>query len=225
MKKFYFIIFIVVFIISYSFAESNNIDKKGLFKTYGKMSRGGYAMEKALLTRIENEFDKMEYSADDKELIKTLIYLSEEGVLRKEFEHGQVINNHMDIRTRAVRLLAKIGGDDACQALCKLLCHENDINVITAIFDSFIDIRDNDEGIIMQAILNAYRLQGSPNHTFLISLIRVLKYVIGENDHSYQEAISLLKDIMTREDVKEIVKNEARIEIVTLQRYREATIF
>lgn len=223
MKKFGIICIMLIFTANALFCEISPQVKQNLFKTYKKMARGGYAMEKALLNRLEQEFDRMEYTSDDRELVKIVIYLSEEGVIRKEFEENMVINDHMDIRMRAVRLLARFGGDDACQALCKLLCYEKNINVLTAIFDAFVDIRDNEQGSIMKATLTSYRNNPVPDHTYLLSLIHTLKYIVGENDHSYSEAIALLKEIIDREDVKKVVKNEAREEILILQRFREAS--
>ncbi len=225
MKKAGIICILLFFTVSALFCEISQQEKQNLFKTYKKMAHGGYAMEKALLNRLEHEYDRMEYTSDDKDLVKIVIYLSEEGVLRKEFEENMVINDHMDIRMRAVRLLARFGGDDACQALCKLLCYEKNINVLIAIFDAFVDIRDNEQGSIMKAALTSYRNMPTPNHTYLLSLIHTLKYIVGENDHSYKEAITLLKEIISREDIKTVVKNEAREEILILQRFREASFF
>ncbi|MBP5705994.1 MAG: hypothetical protein J6W76_01825 [Spirochaetales bacterium] len=206
-------------------AENNSDDKQkqDMFKTYKKMSRGGYAMEVALLNRIEYEFDKMDYTADDKELVQVLIYLSEEGVLRREYVGGRLSNDNFDIRIRSVRLLTKLGGDDACNAICRLLCHEMNINVLSVIFDAFVDIPDNEDGTIMESILQSYRNQVRPEHTYLLSMMRCLKYVIGSNDKSYNQSIDLLKEIINREDVRDIVKNEANNEMKILRQFRESS--
>ena len=218
-------IFVIASVHSNEKAGDNNADaaKQAMFKTYKKMSRGGYAMEVALLNRIEYEFDNMGYTSDDKELVQVLIYLSEEGVLRREYVGGRLSNDNFDIRIRAVRLLTKLGGDDACNAICRLLCHEMNINVLSVIFEAFVDIPDNESGTIMESILQSYRNQIRPEHTYLLCMMRCLKYVIGSNDKSYNQSIDLLKEIVNREDVRDIVKSEANNEMRILRQFRESS--
>ena len=231
MKKYWILITLLMMIFIVGTVHSDEKAENGssaeakqtMFKTYKKMSRGGYAMEVALLNRIEYEFDKMGYTADDKELVQVLIYLSEEGVLRREYVGGRLSNDNFDIRIRAVRLLTKLGGDDACNAICRLLCHEMNINVLCAIFDAFVDIPDNENGTIMESILQSYRNQVRPDHTYLLSMMRCLKYVIGSNDKSYNQSIDVLKEIVNREDVRDIVKAEANNEMNILRQFRESS--
>jgi hypothetical protein len=170
--------------------------KQAKIKTYYFEARNGGKDQKLdVLNSIIDEFDKAKYSAKDKEILDIVIYLSQEGTLRKEYEANMLVNNYPDVRQKAAKALAKFGGDDARNALIDVLSSEKSQMVKAEICNALADIKDNDKGDALMAVVFAYRTTYRPEPNLAFAVINAIKNIAKENSSSYGDAISILSDI------------------------------
>ena len=129
-----FTVIITLFCLIGGFAFSQTLEEQLLnpkelkLRTYYyQASAGNREMKLMVLQNITNEFDDEKYSTDDKTLLDLLSNLAQEGSLRVVYENGRKINDFPEVRREAIKVLAKVGGDEARNILIdSLLTDKND---------------------------------------------------------------------------------------------------
>jgi hypothetical protein len=170
--------------------------KQAKIKTYYFEARnGGKAQKLDVLNNLIGEFDTAKYSSKDKEIVDIVIYLSQEGTLRKEYEANMLANDYPEVRQKAAIVLARLGGDDARDALISLLASEKNQMVKAEICNSLAEIKDNDKGEALMSVVFIYRSTYRPEPNLAFAVINAIKNIAKENTSYYGDAISVLSDI------------------------------
>jgi hypothetical protein len=170
--------------------------KQAKIKTYKYEAEMGRKDQKLdVLNNLLTEFDASKYSSKDKELIDIVIYLSQEGTTRKEYESNMLVNDYPEVRQKAAIVLAKFGGDDARKALIDLLSNEKNQMVKAEICNSLGIIKDNDKGEGLMAIVFIFRTTYRPEPNLALAVVNAIKNIAKEKSSSYGDAIGVLSDI------------------------------
>ena len=209
------IILFTVFLFTTLNVYSENTDseliknKKQNFKNYLRIAKSSNPIAKInLLDRIMNEYDEMKYSEEDTALVEIVVFLSEEGVLRKEYENQRLVNDFYDVRLKSVILLTKLGGDKARMGLINLLYYEKNNSVIIAILQGLAVLGDTSKNEALNAIMVTYRNISNPSQDYMLALIYTLRDIVKGNSKVYNDVLILLTEIRNR-DLKGIVKDAA----------------
>ena len=170
--------------------------KQAKIKTYYFEARnGGKAQKIDVLNNILSEFDSAKYSDKDTEIVDIVIYLSQEGTLRKEYEANTIVNDFPQVRQKAAIALAKFGGDRARENLILLLASEKNQMVKAEICNALAEIKDNEKGEALMAVVFTFRTTYRPDPNLAYAVINAIKNIAKENSSSYGDAIAVLSDI------------------------------
>ncbi len=185
-----------LFVFSQTIEEQLLKQKEAKLKTYFYQAKAGDRAQKIdILDSILDEFDKVKYSAKDKELVNLVTYLSEEGSTRKEFENNRLINDNPEVRRKSVQILAKIGGDQARDALINILTNDQNPAVKAEACNALGDVRDNDNGEALRALVYVYRATYKPDPNLVFAIINSVKRIATSGANSYADAIYILSEI------------------------------
>jgi HEAT repeat protein len=191
-----FLFFLPIFIFSETIEEQLLQKKEQKIKTYIYQAKSGERDQKIdVLDKILSEFDEMKYSEKDKKLVELIIYLSEEGSTRKEFENNRVINDFPDVRRKAVKVLAKIKGDAARDALINVLINDEDSLVKAEACLALAEVGDSATGDALRALVYVYRRTYKPDPNFVMAIIQAVQKIAKSNYSSYGDAIYILSEI------------------------------
>lgn len=212
-KKIIILITVFLFTILTMYSEDTDSElikkKKQNFKNYLRIAKSSNPIAKInLLDRIMNEYDEMKYSEEDIALVEIVVFLSEEGVLRKEYENQRLVNDFYDVRLKSVILLTKLGGDKARMGLINLLYYEKNNSVIIAILQGLSVLGDTSKNEALNAIMVTYRNISNPSQDYMLALIYTLRDIVKGNSKVYNDVLILLTEIRNR-DLKGIVKEAA----------------
>ncbi|HOJ64744.1 MAG TPA: HEAT repeat domain-containing protein [Spirochaetota bacterium] len=170
--------------------------KEQKIKTYIYQAKSGERDQKIdVLDKILSEFDEMKYSEKDKKLVELIVYLSEEGSTRKEYENNRVINDFPDVRRKAVKVLAKIKGDAARDALINVLINDEDSLVKAEACLALAEVGDSSSGDALRALVYVYRRTYKPDPNFVMAIIQAVQKIAKSNYSSYGDAIYILSEI------------------------------
>lgn len=191
-----FLFFVPFFIFSETIEEQLLQRKEQKIKTYIYQAKSGERDQKIdVLDKILSEFDEMKYNERDKKLVELVIYLSEEGSTRKEFENNRVINDFPDVRRKSVKVLAKIKGDSARDALINVLINDEDSLVKAEACLALAEVGDSSSGDALRALVYVYRRTYKPDPNFVMAIIQAVQKIARSNYSSYGDAIYILSEI------------------------------
>ncbi|OHD18265.1 MAG: hypothetical protein A2Y34_05850 [Spirochaetes bacterium GWC1_27_15] len=170
--------------------------KEAKIKTYFYQAKVGDKSQKVeILDSVLAEFDKAKYTNKDKELVNLVTYLSEEGSTRKEFENNRLINDYPEVRRKSVMVLAKLGGDQARDALINILTNDQNPSVKAEACNALAEVRDNDNGEALRALVYVYRSTYKPDPNLIFAIINAVKEIANSNASSYADSIYILSEI------------------------------
>ncbi|OHD07315.1 MAG: hypothetical protein A2086_03120 [Spirochaetes bacterium GWD1_27_9] len=148
-----------------------------------------------ILEAILNEFDKEGYSAKDKKIISIAEKFLMEGVFDKEYENGRLINDFPEVRLQAVKLLAKIGGDNQRDLLMNIFISDDNLVVKAEACEAFIQFGETANGDVVRTIIYVYRKYQPRYPKLIFAMINALREFITPESPSYYDAIYLLTEI------------------------------
>lgn len=194
---------LIIFIIIFSqIAFSETIEEQRLrmreqkIMTYIYQARNGDRNQKIdVLDKILAEFDTLKYSADDKKLVDLVVFLTEEGSTRQEFENGRLVNDFPEVRRKSVQVLGKLGGDEARDALINILINDQSAAVRAEACLSLAKVGDNTNGEALSALVYIYRSTYKPDPNFVMAIIQAVKELAKDNSTAYADAIYILSEI------------------------------
>lgn len=170
--------------------------KEQRIKTYLYQAKVGDRDQKIdVLDRILGEFDEFKYSDSDRRLVELVVYLSEEGSTRKEFENGRQINNFPDVRQKAVKVLAKLKGNQARDALVSVLINDEDSVVKAEACLALAEVGDSSTGEALRALVYVYRKTYNPDPNFVKAIITAIMKIAKSNASSFSDAVYILSEI------------------------------
>jgi len=170
--------------------------KEAKLKVYQVQAKVGDRKQKAeILDKITNEFDETKYSSKDAELMDLVIFLSEEGSIRKEYQNNQVINDYPEVRRKAVMLLSKLGGAQSREALINILVSDKNSMVKAEICNALAQVKDNEKGDALRALVYIYRTTYKPDSNLVFALINAVKEISKSNTAAYTEGVNILSEL------------------------------
>ncbi len=198
-KSIFFILFISLYLIyTYSQTIEEQIlkRKEEKIKTYTYQARIGDRDAKIdVLDQILAEFDELKYTEKDKKLVELLVELSEEGSVRKIYENGRIINDFPDVRIKAVKVLAKIKGNQAREGLINALLNETNTMVKIEICYALAEVGDNNSGDALRAIIYIYRNRPNNEANLIMAIIHALQKIAKTNSSLYPDVVYILTEI------------------------------
>jgi hypothetical protein len=200
MKKIYFIA--VALVMTSSILFSQTIEDKLLKKKeqrilnyYYQAKTGGRNQKVNVLESILSEYDESRYSEKDQKLVDLVVYLSQEGSTRQEFESNRLVNDFPEVRREACMVLAKIGGDQARSALIDILANDASATVKAEALESLAIVKDNQKNEALRAIVFMYRSSYKPDPKLITGLINAIVSIAKGNAEVYGDAILILSEI------------------------------
>lgn len=224
MKRAIFVFVVGIFSLSVfmSFAntpEEELLKRKELkLKNYQYEAKAGDRKSKMrVLEEIYNEFDSAKYSENDKKLLDLADYLSGEGSARKEFENNMLVNDFPEVRKMAVKVLSKIGGTSARQALLNALNAEPHPTVKAEICLALArpNMADTESGDVMRSLSYMYRNTNRPDPNLVFALIEAVESIAKANPANNSDAIYLLSEIQ-HGDYNKAIRQRALDAIISL---------
>lgn len=192
-------LFFILSISSYALIFSETPEERLLNKkirTYTYQAKvGNREIKMAVLDNITNEYASENYSNSNKELLDLVVYLSEEGTLRQEFENNRLMNDFPEVRTKACFLLGKLGGEAARNALINVLANDTTQSVKAEACTALGKIGDNERGEVLKAIVYSYRSTYQPDGYFVYAIIHAVKELAKGKTAAYGDAILVLSEI------------------------------
>lgn len=193
---FFSLILLPFFVFSQTIEEQLLQRKEQKIKTYIYQAKSGERDQKIdVLDKILAEFDEMKYNQNDKKLVELIIYLSEEGSTRKEFENNRVINDFPDVRRKSVKVLAKIKGDASRDALINVLINDEDSLVKAEACLALAEVGDSASGDALRALVYVYRRTYKPDPNFVMAIIQAVQKIAKSNYSAYGDAVYVLSEI------------------------------
>jgi len=193
---------LMLFIFSFSFLFSQTIEDKLLKKKeqrilnyYYQARTGNRAMKLNAVESILAEYDESKYSEKDQKLVDIVVYLSEEGSTRMEYENNRLVNDYPEVRRATCILLAKIGGEQSRGALVNVLVNDKNSVVKAEALKSLAVIKDNQKGEALRAIVYMYRTTYSPDSNLVMGVIEAISSIAHGNAEVYGDAILILSEI------------------------------
>ncbi|MCK4799128.1 MAG: HEAT repeat domain-containing protein, partial [Spirochaetes bacterium] len=156
---------------------------------------GGRLQKSTVLDNILEEFEESKYSEKDEKLVELVIYLSEEGTIRQEYESNLLINNFPEVRRKSCMLLAKLGGEQARDALINVLTNDTSSVVKAEACIALAQVKDNTTGEVLRALVFVYRSTYKPDPNFIFAIINSVKLIAKGNAAAYGDAILILSEI------------------------------
>ena len=148
-----------------------------------------------VLDKILSEFTQFNYSANDKRLVELVTMLSEEGSTRKEYENGRLVNDFPDVRRKAVKVLAKLGGDQSRDALVSVLLNDENSMVKAEACLALSEVGDSQTGEALRALVYVYRKSYNPDPNFVKAIITSIEKIAKTNSAAYSDAVFILSEI------------------------------
>ncbi|HBD93931.1 MAG: hypothetical protein A2015_11955 [Spirochaetes bacterium GWF1_31_7] len=200
MKKTALFFGLILLAISVSYAqtpEEELLKKKELkLRNYLYESKAGDRNAKVrVLEQILNEYDKAGYSDKDRRLVEIVDYLASEGSSRKEFENNLLINDFPEVRRMAIKVSAKIKGDNSRRILLNALMDDQNPTVKAEICLALASIGDNQNGDVLRSLGYMYRTTYKPDPNLVFALIEAIKNIAKGNTANYSDAIYILSEI------------------------------
>lgn len=203
--------FIAVLILTINTSDLHCEKKKSKIDFYWKIAKSiGNRKEKLkLLDKIYKEFNTMEYTIEDNDFVNMIIFLSEEGSIRQDFdEKGMITNNFPDIRIKAIRVLGRLVNDQIRDQLISVLKDDKDLQVKTEALKALENIKDNKNGDVLSAINTTFRALFKPNSALIIAMIDTSKAIAMSDPALKQNAEYVLTEIQLNSKDKK-VRNSA----------------
>jgi hypothetical protein len=123
---------------------------------------------------LEYMAEAIDRGSTNDEIRQTLTFLSEESRMAITRESARVVNNFPDIRRQAVRLLGRMGTEEARLSLLETLQHENEPAVIMEAIKALGDIGTNENNQTVQRIAWVFeRFDNAHNPDNLIALATI----------------------------------------------------
>jgi HEAT repeat protein len=200
MKKIYF--FAMAFALTSSILFAQTIEDKLLKKKeqrilnyYYQAKTGGRSQKVNVLESILAEYDENRYSENDQKLVDLVVYLSQEGSTRQEFESNRLVNDFPEVRRAACLVLAKIGGEQSRRALIDAIANDASTTVRAEALNSLAKIKDNQKNEVLRAIVFMYRSSYKPDPNLIIGIINAISTIARGNAEVYGDAILILSEI------------------------------
>ncbi len=170
-----------------------------------------------VLEEILNDFDNSNYSSSDKKLIELADYMSSEGSTRQSYENNMLINDYPEVRRMAIKILAKVGGDEAKASLLNSLNAEPHPTVKAEICLALASssMSSDDSGDVIRSLSYMYRNANRPDPNLVFALIEATKTIAKGNPANYSDAIYLLSEIQ-HGDYNKSIRQSALDAIVSL---------
>jgi hypothetical protein len=92
-------------------------------------------------------------------------------------------------------LLAKLGGDEARDALINMLTNDSSPMVKAESCNSLAVVKDNANGEALRAIVYVYRSTYKPDPNFVFAIITAVKTIAKGNAAAYADAVLILSEI------------------------------
>jgi HEAT repeat protein len=115
------------------------------------------------LQDLERLIEDNNYSGSEEAVIEVLGDLGREGTGRIYMEQGTQKNNFPDVRTKAVRLLGEIGGEESRRAITDILGQENEPMVMSEAVVALAKIGPDENGITLQVMASTMNSQTALN--------------------------------------------------------------
>ncbi len=194
----FFILFLfcVIYLNSQTIEEQMLQRKEQKIRTYIYQARLGDRDAKIdVLDQILAEFDEMKYTEKDMKLVELLVELAEEGSVRKVYENGRIVNDFPDVRIKAVKVLAKIKGEKAREALVNALLYEENTMVKVEICYAMAEVGDNKNGDVLRSIIYIYRNRPNNDANLIMAIIHALQKIATTNSSLYPDVVYILIEI------------------------------
>jgi HEAT repeat protein len=115
------------------------------------------------LQDLERLIEDNNYNGSEEAVIEVLGDLGREGTGRIYMEQGTQKNNFPDVRTKAVRLLGEIGGEESRRAITDILGQENEPMVMSEAVVALAKIGPDENGITLQVMASTMNSQTALN--------------------------------------------------------------
>lgn len=202
MKKEKFI-FVTLFVISTAILFSQTAEEKLLSKKEKVLlsyryqaTHGNRIIKLQVLDKLEEGLASKEFTTDDAQVLDIVVYLTQEGTSRKDFENNVLVNNYPDVRMKACKVLAKFKDDNARRALIEIIKNDTNAAVLAEACNALGAIGDNANGDVLRAIIYLYRTTYNPPQNLVFAVVNAIKVVAKSTTKSYGDAISVLQEIM-----------------------------
>jgi len=186
------------FLIFSQTAEDKLLTKKEkvlLNYTY-QASHGNRIIKLQVLDKLLEGIDSKEFSSEDSQMVDIVVYLTQEGTSRKNFENNVLTNNYPDVRVKACKVLAKMKTENSRKALAEIIKNDENDVVLAEACISLGEIGDNANGDALRAIVYLYRSTYNPTQNLVFAIINSIKLVAKSTTRSYGDSISVLQEIM-----------------------------
>ncbi len=193
---------IITLIFSFYSIYSQTIEDKLLKKKeqkivnyYYQAKAHGREGKLIVLDSILKDISDKNYTKDDVKLVELVSFLAQEGSTRQEYENNRLVNDYPDVRRNACIVLAKIGGEQARDALLEVLHQDQSFVVKAEACNSLALLKDDPTGQILRTIVYTYRSTYKPDQNFVIAIINAIKTISKGNEQVYGDAIIILSEI------------------------------
>jgi hypothetical protein len=203
-------VFSSIFLLFSETAEDRLLKKREqriLNYTY-QARNGNRILKSSVLDSVLGEFDESKYSSSDRKLVELVVYLSEEGTIRQEFENNSLINDYPEVRRKSCQVLAKLGGDEARKALIGVLLNDSNLVVKSEACIALSQVKDNSAGDALRAIIYSYRATFRPDQNFVMAIISSVKLIARGDSLAFGDAMLILSEIQLGQYNK-VVRDEA----------------
>lgn len=156
---------------------------------------GGRELKASVLDKILEEYEDSKYSSDDSKLVDLVVFLSEEGTIRQEYENNMLVNDFPEVRRKSAMVLAKLGGDEARDALINVLTNDTSSMVKAEACNALAQVKDNTASEALRAIVYVYRSTYKPDQNFIFAIINAVKSIARGNASAYADAVLILSEI------------------------------
>lgn len=198
-KNISFIVFILIFtnLIFSQTAEDKLLSKKEkiLLVYTNQATQGNRTVKLSVLDKIIEGLDSKEFSSEDNQVTDLVVFLTQEGTKRRNYENNVLINNYPDVRMKACKVLARIKSDLARKALIEVLKIDDSSVVLAEACNALAEIGDNAEGDVLRAIVFLYRSTYQPQQNLVFAVINALKKLAMANSRAYKDVIDILSEI------------------------------
>ncbi len=197
-------IFLMFFLIMTSFlifsqtAEDKLLTKKEkvLMNYLYQATQGNRIIKLQVLDKLLEGIDSKEFSSEDSQMVDIVVYLTQEGTSRKNFENNVLTNNYPDVRVKACKVLGKMKTENSRRALAEVIKNDENDVVLAEACIAFGEIGDNANGDALRAIVYLYRSTYNPTQNLVFAIINSIKLVSKSTTRSYGDSISVLQEIM-----------------------------
>jgi len=193
--------FLVVFIVIIALLQIVPIfsaSKESKIESYIKIAHSSEnrKAKSKMLDAIAKEFRSMKYSVEDETFINMLIFMTDEGSTRLEYnDKDEVINDYPEIRQKACRILGFIESESIKGALIGVLTNDKNIQVKTEAIKALGNIKGFVDIEILRAITFTYRSTQEPDPSFVVQMIEALRKLASINPTLKEDASNLLTEI------------------------------